>query len=125
MTTSIIGIGYLGVMIAERLRALDPRSEILGTTTRAGRFPEIEAVGVRPVLADVLTGDGLDEVVRADRIVYCVGHRRGSEVSSRTLHVDGMSRFVHILARDGRGGRIVHVSTTSVYGQEDGSWVDE
>lgn len=125
MTTAIVGCGYLGLRVAKRLLARDAGARVLATTTREARFPEIEAVGATPILANLLDADGLSPLLASERIVYCVGHRRGSPISSRELHVGGMSRFVEFLAREGWRGRVVHVSTTSVYGQQDGSWVDE
>ncbi len=59
----------------------------------------------------------------SDRMVYCVGFDRRSGRSMREVYVEGLRRFLDRL--DGRSSRFVYTSSTSVYGQEDGSWVSE
>ena len=121
MTTLILGCGYLGLQAARLLREVDPASRVIGTTRSPERFREIAETGARPHLLDVFDPDSLASLPEVDAIIHCAAYGRSSpDRPARAM--DGL--LVHLDRRDWRG-RMVHVSTTSVYGQADGSWVDE
>ena len=60
---------------------------------------------------------------RTDRVLYCVGYDRSAGLSMREVYVDGLAAFLS--RREAFCGRFVYTSSTGVYGQDDGSWVDE
>jgi nucleoside-diphosphate-sugar epimerase len=120
-TTLIIGCGYLGQRLAVRLRQRGDR--VLGTVRSQSRATVIAALGIEPVVADVLAPDSLDRLPEADRIFYCVGFDRAAGASMRAVYVDGLQ---NVLDRLPRGvTRLVYAGSTGVYGQTDGEWVDE
>jgi len=121
MTTLIVGCGYLGLRVARLLRERAPQSVVIGTTRSPSRFEEIAEAGAGPILADVHDPESLASLPDFDAVVYCVALGRASRESPATA----MGAFLSELERRGWQGRFVHVSTTSVYGQTDGSWVDE
>ncbi len=121
MTTLIVGCGYLGLRVARLLRERAAQSEVIGTSRSPSRFEEIAEAGARPILADVLDPESLASLPDFDAVVYCVALGR----TSRQPPATAMRAFLSELDRRGWQGRFVHVSTTSVYGQTDGSWVDE
>jgi nucleoside-diphosphate-sugar epimerase len=55
-------------------------------------------------------------------VLYCVGLDRSSGQSMRAVYVDGLG---NVLDRLPAAGRLIHVSSTSVYGQDGGEEVDE
>jgi nucleoside-diphosphate-sugar epimerase len=120
-TTLIVGCGYLGRRVG---RLLSDRGErVVGTTRRADRAAELAAWGVEAVVADVLDPDSMAHLPAADRALYCVGFDRSAGSSIRSVYVDGLR---HALGRlRGRVGKLVHVSSTGVYGRDDGGWVVE
>ena len=121
MTTLIVGCGYLGRRVA---RLLSGRGEVvLGTTRSASRQAELADWGARAVVADVLDPGSLRDLPSADRVLYCVGLDRAAGVPMRTVYVDGLRNVLQAL--DGKAGRFVYASATSVYGRNDGGWVDE
>lgn len=63
------------------------------------------------------------ESIPVDRVLYCVGYDRNSPVSKESLYLDGLEHAIRGVAA--RALRWVYVSSSSVYGQDDGSWVDE
>ncbi len=121
MTTLIVGCGYLGRRVGQRLHLRHER--VMGTTRGETRAKEIAGWGVEPVHADVLDPDSLARLPRSERVFYCVGFDRAAGVAMRTVYVDGLANALEALA--GRTKRVVYASATSVYGRNDGGWVDE
>ena len=113
-SVSIVGCGYTGVRLAQRLEHAAVR--IRGFATRSASLAEIAAAGAEPVLLN------LDETPpRIDldgQVVYysvppaAVGARDG--------------RLERLLERaGGRPQRVVYLSTTGVYGDAQGAAVNE
>jgi len=121
VTTLIVGCGYLGRRVG---RALAERGErVFGTVRSDARARELAPWRIEPVIADVLDPASLDRLPPADRVLYCVGFDRSAGVGMRTVYVDGLNHTLQTLAQKTR--LVVYVSATSVYGQNDGGWVDE
>jgi nucleoside-diphosphate-sugar epimerase len=81
---------------------------------------------IRPVSADLL--DLLLEVQlpRVDRVVYAVSADGSSEEQYRDAYVHGIANFLDVLESLGDPPvQLIYVSTTAVYGDEGGEWVDE
>lgn len=121
MTTLIVGCGYLGRRVGHRLHLRGER--VFGTVRSEPRARELTAWGVEPVIADVLDPASMARLPASDRVVYCVGFDRAAGVPMRSVYVDGLGRALTALA--GRTRRVVYTSATSVYGRNDGGWVDE
>jgi nucleoside-diphosphate-sugar epimerase len=121
VTTLIIGCGYLGQRVGALLRQQGDR--VFGTVRSPGRASIIGAFGVEPVIADVLSVDSLARLPEADRVFYCVGFDRAAGSSMRTVYVDGLQNVLYRLRHTVT--RFVYASSTGVYGQTDGEWVDE
>jgi nucleoside-diphosphate-sugar epimerase len=119
MSTLIVGCGYLGLHLAKKLHEIEPDSEIYGTTRNPDHFGKIEATRSKPIACNVLDPGSLAALPETTNIVHCVSMGRKGESSQ------GMAQFLAELARRKWQGRLIHVSTTSVYGQTDGSWVTE
>jgi len=114
----VVGCGYLGRRVAALLVAGGHR--VSATTRRPERAGELLALGAEPVLADV-TDDALS-LPEADALVHCVGFDRAAGKPMREVYVAGLRR---VLAASTAVPRIVHVSSTGVYGQTAGEDVDE
>ncbi len=112
----IIGCGYLGVRVAKLWLAQGKRVAAL---TR-GRGEELRGLGIEPIVGDVLDpGLALPE---AETVLYAVGLDRSAGRSFREVYVEGLRNVLGALPWP---KRFIYVSSTSVYGQSDGSWVDE
>ncbi|MBX6314659.1 MAG: SDR family oxidoreductase, partial [Isosphaeraceae bacterium] len=121
MTTLILGCGYLGRRVGRLLHRRGDR--VLGTARSPARAAELPAWGIEPVLADVLDPASLDRLPEADRIFYSVGFDRSAGVSMRHVYLDGLRCVLDHLHPGVH--RLVYASSTGVYGQDDGGWVDE
>lgn len=57
-----------------------------------------------------------------DTVIFAAAASQRSEAGYRAIYVDGMQRLLDALQP---APRVLFVSSTAVYGQDDGSWVDE
>lgn len=117
----ILGCGYLGRRIAALWRAQG--DDVWATTRSRERFADFEAQGWRPVLFDVTRSDTSQTLPAAQTVVYAVGFDRSAGVEMRTIYVDGLRRALDALPDTVE--RVIYISSTGVYGQNDGSVVDE
>lgn len=116
MSHLILGCGYLGRVVARRWLA---EGKHVAALTRS-RGDELRAQGIEPVTGDVT--DPALQLPAADVVLYAVGMDRSAGRSMRDVYLGGLENALTALP-DVR--RFVYVSSTSVYGQTDGSWVDE
>lgn len=114
----VIGCGYLGRRVAERWRLQGRRVIAL---TR-GRSAELRAGGIEPVVGDVLDPKSLTGLPTAATVLYAVGLDRTTGRSMREVSIEGLRNVLTVLPCP---GRFIHISSTGVYGQTDGSTVNE
>lgn len=121
-TAALIGTGYLGRRLAVRLLAAE--SAVRGLTRSPEHAQELSALGIVPLLADVTRPESLPPALEgATDVFHLLGAMRGEEAALRLLHVEGTG---HVLAALPAGlSRYLYVSSTAVYGQTEGEWVDE
>lgn len=112
----IAGAGDVGGRLA-RLRAARGEDVVALRRRDADAAP-----GVRGHRADLASGAGLESLPReAGALVFCAAPGQRDEASYRRLYVDGLRRL-----RDAVDApRLVFVSSSAVYGEDDGEWVDE
>lgn len=115
-TVLIAGAGDVGGRLAS-LRAA------LGDDVIAVRRRDAEASGrVRVLRADLVGGHGFDRLPRRpEAVVFCAAPDRRDEAAYRALFVDGLRRLLDRVDAE----RFVFVSSTAVYGEDAGEWVDE
>lgn len=117
----IVGCGYLGLRVAKKwVDAGDAVYALTRSPVRAGHFREL---GMQPLVGDVANSRTLPALPEVDTLVWSVGfdRRGGQEIGS--VYVDGLRHLLHRLPPS--VGRVIYISSTGVYGQVDGSWVDE
>ncbi len=117
----IAGCGYLGSALAERL--VSDGHDVWGLRRRPALLP----AGVQPLAADLGAPHSLKELPEAlDLIFYMVSPGGPDDPHYRGAFVDGVRALQEALARQRRRPRrLFFVSSTAVYGQQDGEWVDE
>ncbi|MGE5193458.1 MAG: SDR family oxidoreductase [Deltaproteobacteria bacterium] len=117
----IIGCGYLGGRVARRWIAQG--DTVFSLTRSADRAAEFRKSGIEPVVGNVTDPASLATLPEVDTILYAVGLDRGSAQSQRDVYVGGLGNVLNRVA--GKFRRFLHTSSTSVYGQNTGEWVDE
>lgn len=121
MSTLIIGCGYLGQRVGVLLGQKGER--VFGTVRSNDRAAVIARLGIEPVIADVLDLESLRGLPAAGCVFYSVGFDRTAGRAMRSVYVDGLQNVLARLPSQTR--RFVYASSTGVYGQSDGEWVDE
>jgi nucleoside-diphosphate-sugar epimerase len=121
VSTLIIGCGYLGQRLGARL--VRDGGRVYGTVRSPARAEEIAEAGIEPIIADVLRPETLDRLPESDRVFYAVGFDRSAGAAMREVYVEGLRNVLDRLPLSVR--RLVYASSTGVYGQTGGEWVDE
>lgn len=112
----IAGCGDLGMRLAERLAGRD--WQVTGLRRDVSALP----ASVTPLAADLSIPESLDGIQPDwDAVVYQATPGQRNEAAYRRIYVDGLARLLG--AVDTR--RLIYVSSTAVYGQNEGQWVDE
>lgn len=117
----VVGCGYLGQRVARRWRAMG--ADVWVTTRRSSRATGLLAEGYRVVVADVMQPESLTALPAVDTLLYAVGFDRTSGLSQRDVYVHGLENVLRALTQPPE--RLIYISSTGVYGQNDGQWVDE
>lgn len=124
----IIGCGYLGARVARRWLAAGDR--VWAVTRSAARADELRQQGIEPLVADITRPDTLAALAKLpslamplDTILYAVGFDRRAGSSRRAVYVDGLRHVLANLPID--VARLIYISTTGVYGNHEGHWVNE
>jgi nucleoside-diphosphate-sugar epimerase len=117
LTHLILGCGYLGRVVARRW--LDAGHHVAALTRSRG--DELRSFGIEPILGDVTDPSSLQLPI-ADTVLYAIGLDRSAGKSMRDVYVGGLTNVLDKLPTP---RRFIYISSTSVYGQADGGWVDE
>ena len=120
MNHLIVGCGYLGRRVAKLWLAQG--HHVFGVTRRPESAAALQHEGIEPIVADVLRPDSLNGLPSVDTVLHAVGLDRTSGVSMRSVYVDGLANVLDHLPKP---RRFIYISSSSVYGQTDGAWVDE
>lgn len=133
MSVLIVGCGYLGMRAAKAWVAAGRKVYAL---TR-GRADELRANGVEPIVGDVLAPESLKALPQTDTVLYAVGMDRTAGKPMREVYVTGLGNVLGVLGSRElevsasvpdaltSSSRLLYISSTGVYGQTDGSWIDE
>ena len=86
---------------------------------------ELKAAGIKPLVADITQPETLAKLPREfDWVVNCVSSTGGSAEDYRQVYLQGTRNLVEWLSTN-PPKKFVYTSSTSVYGQADGSQVKE
>ena len=121
MTKLIIGCGYLGSRVA--LHWLDAGHSVAAVTRNPIRAEELKREGIQGVVADITQPVTLQRLPEAETVLFAVGYDSASGRSRREYYVNGLQAVLEALSPKIK--RFILISSTSVYGQSDGQWVDE
>ncbi|WP_198000050.1 SDR family oxidoreductase [Gimesia alba] len=117
----IIGCGYVGLSVAQKW--LEQGHAVSALTRSETHAHEFEKRGIRPMMGDITQPDSLKGLPESETVLYAVGFDRSAEKSRREIYVEGLD---HVLTEiKPRTQKIIYLSSTSVYGQSAGEWVDE
>jgi nucleoside-diphosphate-sugar epimerase len=118
----IAGCGDIGTRLANQL--LPHQWTVFGMRRTVSHLPD----GVTGIAGDLFqaTSPAQWPETAIDYVVYCATPTERDETGYRAAYVQGLQHVLGWLAQHGqRPRRIVFVSSSSVYGQQNGEWVDE
>jgi len=121
MHALVIGCGYLGRRVAAIWRLRGDRVSAL--TRSPENAAALQAEGIDPIVGDVLDPASLRNLPSADAVLYAVGFDKTASATKREVYVTGLENVLREIGP--RVGRLVYISSTSVYGQDAGEWIDE
>ncbi|GAA0244222.1 SDR family oxidoreductase [Haladaptatus pallidirubidus] len=124
MNVAILGCGYVGLELG---RQLDGNGhDVVGVRRSADGVQAIGDAGFDGVRADVTDEDSLSAIPDVDSLIYAVSAGGRDSESARDAYLDGLrTTLSHFSERDAPPERVVYTSSTGVYGNRDGAWVDE
>ncbi len=115
----IAGCGYVGTALGEQL--FEDGHEVWGLRRKPTRMP----AGIQPLAADLAAPRSLIELPSDLDYVFCLVSPSGpDDPHYRSAFVDGVKGLLGAL-RGSSPRRLFFVSSTGVYAQSKGEWVDE
>ncbi|MCL4691342.1 MAG: SDR family oxidoreductase [Candidatus Hydrogenedentes bacterium] len=120
MRVLIAGCGYVGSALAARLVA--DNHEVWGLRRNPDRLPE----DVRPIAADISDARTLRDLPSdLDYVFYTAAAGGYEEARYQAAYVQGPRNLLDALSSQDSIKRVFFTSSTGVYTQQDGEWVDE
>ena len=123
MRALIIGPGYVGLSLGKQL--VQRGHEVFALRRTADASGEIASTGLHPLIADITRPETLlDLPSQFDWVVNCVSSSHGGADDYRRTYLQGARNLLAWLEQT-PPAKFAYTSSTSVYGQNDGSLVDE
>jgi nucleoside-diphosphate-sugar epimerase len=117
MKILIIGCGYVGLPLGQALASA-------GHEVHGVRRSDFTAENITPHRIDITAPNAFDALPRDfDWVINTVSSARGDAEVHRAVFVDGAKNLLDWLGDS--SARVLFTSSTSVYQQTDGHWVDE
>lgn len=122
MRVVILGCGYVGVELGKQLSAHD----VVGVRRSRDGLDAIEDAGLTAIQADITDPSSLASVPDADVLVFAASSGGRDAEAARNIYVEGQRTAIEqFCTREHPPDRYVYTSSTGVYGDHDGGWVDE
>ena len=123
MRVLIVGCGYVGLPLGKEL--VRQGREVFGLRRGVLAEKELKAAGIQPLRADITKLDELEKLpCDFDWVVNCAASGGGGAEDYRKIYLEGNRNLVAWLANSPLK-KFIYTSSTSVYGQNDGSLVTE
>ena len=127
MDLTIVGCGYVGLALAERLQPRRPQLTL--TTTSSERLALLSPLADRVELCDATDPAQLLNALRqSSSAVFCLGPKGDRQVDTngyRHTFVDSFRCLTSLLPQLPDLRQIIYTGSCSVYGDAEGYWVDE
>ena len=117
----IIGCGSIGTQLAHNLAAKG--HDVTGLKRNP---PKLDIGEVNYFTADISLAYQLEELPLDFEFIYFIVSPDGrNKESYQTIYEIGLTNLIDRFAKEGASQNWIFVSSTSVYGQSEGEWVDE
>ncbi|QNJ18289.1 NAD-dependent epimerase/dehydratase [Synechococcus sp. A18-40] len=129
MDLTIVGCGYVGLALAERLQPRRPQLKLTLTTTNSERLEQLDPLADRVEVCDATNPMQLLAALRqSSSAVFCLGPKGDRQVDAngyRHTFVDSFRCLTSLLPQLPELRQIVYTGSCSIYGDAEGDWVDE
>ncbi|WP_435077217.1 SDR family oxidoreductase [Halococcus sp. AFM35] len=123
MRVAVLGCGYVGLELGRRLV---PDHDVVGVRRSADGHEAIERAGFDAIEADLTNPEDLTAVPDVDTLIFAASSGGRGAAAAREIYVDGLRTVIETFgAREDSPDRLVYTSSTGVYGDHGGDWVDE
>ena len=116
-TILIAGCGDLGNAIGTRLIELGHR--VYGLRRNIDQLSE----SIQPIAFDLLSNNPIPALPTIDFLIYAAAAKSRDQVTYRKIYLEAPRQLADALA--GQSYQAILVSSTGVYSQNDGNWIDE
>ncbi|WP_435064099.1 SDR family oxidoreductase [Halobaculum sp. EA56] len=124
MHVTIVGCGYVGLELARQLRERD--HAVAGVRRSDSGLEAVEEVGAEAVDADATEPSSLAALPDTDAVVFAASSGGRGADAAREVYVEGLTNVIREYGgRADPPERLVYTSSTGVYGDHGGDWVDE
>lgn len=116
----ILGCGYVGLELARQLDSED----VYGVRRSESGLKAVRKTGARAVKTDLTDPQAVESLPDADVLVFSAS--TGGSQSAETIYNDALGAVIETFGeRESPPDRLLYTSSTGVYGDHDGAWVDE
>jgi nucleoside-diphosphate-sugar epimerase len=123
MRVGILGCGYVGLELA---RQLGREHDVIGVRRSGDGLAAVEEAGADAIEADVTDPGSLSAIPDVDALVFSASSGGRGAAAAERVYVDGLRTVIELFGeRDAVPDRLVYTSSTGVYGDHGGDWVDE
>ena len=123
-TAVILGCGYIGIELGRQLTAAG--HDVIGVRRSDSGCQAIKDAGFSPHKADLTDDDDRAGLPDADWVIFAASSGGRDAAAAREIYVDALGDAIESYgARESPPDRFLYTSSTGVYGDHDGGWVDE
>ncbi|HVR36067.1 MAG TPA: SDR family oxidoreductase [Methylomirabilota bacterium] len=123
MRALIVGCGYVGLPLGAQL--VQAGHEVVGIRRSLDHAQPLRDAGIEPLAVDITRPDSLKTLPTPfDWVINCVSSTRGGVDEYRQIYLQGTRHLIDALSSS-PPAKYIHLGSTSVYGQTDGSSVKE
>ncbi|WP_313691013.1 SDR family oxidoreductase [Halorarum halobium] len=124
MRVVVLGCGYVGLELARQLLA--DGHDVTGVRRSAAGLAAVSEAGADAVEADVTEPASLGSLPDGDVLVFAASTGGRGADAAREVYVEGLSNVLaEYGSRTDPPERVIYTSSTGVYGDHGGDWVDE
>jgi len=120
----ILGCGYIGTELGRQLT--ETGHDVVGVRRSESGCAAIESAGFVAHQADLTEPDDRAGLPDADWLVFAASSGGRDAAAARKIYVDALEGVIEQYgSRESTPDRLVYTSSTGVYGDHDGEWVEE
>lgn len=121
MKRLIFGCGYLGSRVANIWHQNGDETYVVTRSTE--RATSLQTSGWLPIVADITQRETLQNLPTCDTVLVAVGMDRTRYDDIRFVYVDGLKNLLEAIPMGTK--HVIYISSTGVYGDFSGNWIDE